>query len=112
MEGQLLVTATASGCGAGYQATKTWSATSPGIYHATGQQEGTDWAAYVSSHSAHAMVYGPYDTSFGQGHHQAQFLLQIDNISGSDVVATLDVTTASGANVLAQRQIRRRPVRI
>ena len=105
--GQLLVTAGPSPCGAGFQGTKTWSATGANIYHATGQQDGTDWAAYVANHSSHAMVYGPYDTAFGGGSHQAQFLLQVDNNNGSDVIATLDVAIGSGATVLAQRQIRR-----
>ena len=104
---QLLITATPGGCGAGYQGTKTWSATAANIYHATGQQDGSDWAAYVANHSSHAMVFGPYDTAWGQGSHQAQFLLQVDDNNGSDVIATLDVATGSGANVLAQRKIRR-----
>ena len=37
----------------------------------------------------------------------AQFTLLVDNNSGSEVVATLDVVTGYGANVLASRQIRR-----
>jgi hypothetical protein len=60
----------------------------------------------VSGDSAGHVSYGPYDNTFGQGHHSAQFLLQVDNTSGSDVVATLDVVTALGATILAQRQIR------
>ncbi|MGI8918298.1 MAG: RHS repeat domain-containing protein [Pyrinomonadaceae bacterium] len=53
------------------------------------------------------MVYGPYDNSFGQGHHTAQFWLMVDNNSGTDVVATIDVVTGYGSNNLGQRQIRR-----
>ena len=53
------------------------------------------------------MTYGPYDSTFGRGLHTAQFKLQVDNTSGSDVVATLDVVTAYGANFLARREIRR-----
>ncbi|HEU4509335.1 MAG TPA: RHS repeat-associated core domain-containing protein [Pyrinomonadaceae bacterium] len=105
--GQLLVTTSGAGCGSGYAGMKSWSATSGSLGHNTGQQEGTDWAAYVSTHSAQHMVYGPYDTSFGKGHHQAQFQLQVDNTTGTDVVATIDVVIGYGTNVLAQRQIRR-----
>lgn len=65
------------------------------------------WAVYASSDSPTAMVYGPYDTTFGQGHHNAQFWLMVDNNSGSDAVATLDVVTGFGGNMLAQRQIHR-----
>jgi RHS repeat-associated protein len=53
------------------------------------------------------MVYGPYDTTYGQGHHTAQFKLMVDNNSGSDVVASLDVVTGFGGNILATRQVRR-----
>lgn len=105
--GQLLVSTTGPSCGAGYIGTKSWGATNGSIGHNTGQQEGTDWAAYVSSHGAGHMVYGPYDTSFGKGRHQAQFQLQVDNNSGNDVVATLDVVTEFGVNILAQKQIKR-----
>ena len=106
--GQLLITAANSqGCGLGYTGSKTWAATSPSLGHATGQQEGSNWAVYVGSHSPHAMVFGPYDSSFGQGHHTAQFWLMVDNNSGTDVVATIDVVTGYGSNDLAQRQIRR-----
>ena len=106
--GQLLITAANSqGCGLGYTGSKTWAATSPSLGHATGQQEGSNWAVYVGSHSPHAMVFGPYDSSFGQGHHTAQFWLMVDNNSGTDVVATIDVVTGYGSNILAQRQIRR-----
>ena len=62
---------------------------------------------YVGSDSPTAMVFGPYDTTYGQGHHTAQFKLMVDNNSGSDVVATLDVVTGYGGNVLATRQVRR-----
>ncbi len=105
--GELLVTTKGASCGAGYIGTKTWSATSGSLGHNTGQQEGTDWAAYVSSHGAQHMAYGPYDSTFGKGRHQAQFLLQVDNTSGTDVVATLDVVVGFGTVVLAQRQIKR-----
>ena len=106
--GQLLITATNSqGCGLGYTGSKTWTATSPSLGHATGQQEGSNWAVYVGSHSPHAMVFGPYDSTFGQGHHTAQFWLMVDNNSGTDVVATIDAVTGYGGNNLAQRQIRR-----
>ncbi len=106
--GQLLITAAnTQGCGAGYTGTKTWTATSPSLGHATGQQEGSNWAVYVGSHSPNAMVFGPYDNTFGQGHHSAQFWLMVDNTSGTDVVATVDVVTGYGSNILAQRQIRR-----
>ncbi len=53
------------------------------------------------------MVFGPYDTTYGQGHHTAQFKLMVDNNSGSDVVGSLDVVTGYGGNVLATRQVRR-----
>ena len=56
---------------------------------------------YAGSDSATAMVFGPYDNTFGQGHHTAQFTLMVDNNSGSDVVATLDVVTGYGGNMLA-----------
>ncbi len=106
--GELLITAASTQpCGVGYSGSKTWTATNPSLGHATGQQEGSNWAVYLGSHSPNAMVFGPYDTSFGQGHHSAQFWLMVDNNSGTDVVATLDVVTGYGGNVLAQRQIRR-----
>jgi RHS repeat-associated protein len=105
--GQLLITASGQSCGVGYQGTKTWAATSPSLGHVVGHQEGSDWVANVSTDSANFMVYGPYDNTFGQGHHTARFLLQVDNTSGSDVVATIDVVTGYGSNYLAQRQIRR-----
>ena len=97
----------ATGCGVGYQGAKNWTATHPSLGHATGQQEGGNWAAYVGTHSSSHMAYGPYDNTFGQGSHVAQFTLMVDNNSGSEVVATLDVVTGYGANVLASRQIRR-----
>ena len=105
--GELLIQTRGATCGAGYVGTKSWGATSGSLGHNTGQQEGTDWAAYVSSHSAQHMVFGPYDTTFGKGRHQAQFQLQVDNTSGTDVVATLDVVIGLGTTVLAQRLIRR-----
>ena len=49
---------------------------------------------------------GPYDTPYGQGH-TAEFKLMVDNNSGSDVVASLDVVTGFGGNILATRQVRR-----
>jgi RHS repeat-associated protein len=105
--GQLLITASGQSCGVGYQGTKSWAATSPSLGHVVGHQEGSDWVANVSTDSANFMVYGPYDNTFGQGHHTAKFLLQVDNTNGSDVVATIDVVTGYGSNYLAQRQIRR-----
>jgi RHS repeat-associated protein len=105
--GQLLITASGQSCGVGYQGTKSWAATSPSLGHVIGHQDGSDWVANVSTDSANFMVYGPYDNTFGQGHHTAKFLLQVDNTSGSDVVATIDVVTGYGSNYLAQRQIRR-----
>ena len=48
-----------------------------------------------------------YDNTFGQGQHTAQFWLMVDNNSGTDVVATIDVVTNYGSNNLAQRLIRR-----
>jgi RHS repeat-associated protein len=109
--GELLITATSAsssqGCGVGYGGTKTWSATSGSLGHVVGHAEGSDWAVYTGSDSANFMSYGPYDTSFGQGHHTAQFTLMVDNTSGTDVVANLDVVTGYGGNVLAQRQIHR-----
>ncbi len=53
------------------------------------------------------MVFGPYDSTFGQGQHTAQFWLMVDNNSGTDVVATIDVVSNYGSNNLAQRLIRR-----
>ena len=106
--GELLITAAnTQACGVGYSGTKTWTATSPSLGHATGQQEGSNWAVYVASHSPNAMVFGPYDSTFGQGQHTAQFWLMVDNNSGTDVVATIDVVTNYGSNNLAQRLIRR-----
>ena len=105
--GQLLIAASGQSCGVGYQGTKTWTATSSSLGHVIGHQDGSDWVANVSTDSANFMVYGPYDSTFGQGHHTARFLLQVDNTSGSDVVATIDVVTGYGSNYLAQRQIRR-----
>jgi RHS repeat-associated protein len=109
--GELLITATSAsssqGCGVGYGGTKTWSATSGSLGHVVGHAEGSDWAVYTGSDSSNYMSYGPYDTSFGQGHHTAQFTLMVDNTSGTDVVANLDVVTGYGGNVLVQRQIHR-----
>jgi RHS repeat-associated protein len=104
---QMLVSAAGTNCGVGYQGTKTWGATNASIGHLTGGAQGSDWVATAGVNSPHYMSYGPYDSSFGQGHHTAKFMLQVNNNSGSDVVATLDVVTASGATILAQRQIRR-----
>ncbi|HEY0763681.1 MAG TPA: RHS repeat-associated core domain-containing protein [Pyrinomonadaceae bacterium] len=105
--GELLIAASGQNCGAGYQGTKSWGATNPSLGHNTGHQEGSDWVATVSGDSAQHMAFGPYDNTFGQGHHSAKFMLQIDNTSGSDVVATVDVVTTYGTTILAQRQIRR-----
>ena len=105
--GELLISAAGRNCGVGYQGTKSWGATNPALGHIVGHQEGSDWVTTVSGDSAGHLSYGPYDNSFGQGHHSAKFLLQVDNTSGSDVVATLDVVTASGTTILVQRQIRR-----
>jgi RHS repeat-associated protein len=106
--GELLITASnGQGCGVGYAGAKTWVGTSGNLGHLTGHAEGSNWAVYAGSDSATAMVYGPYDNTFGQGHHTAQFTLIVDNNSGSDVVATLDVVTGYGGNMLTQRQIHR-----
>ena len=105
--GELLISASRPSCGAGYQGTKSWGATSPALGHLVGHQEGSDWVTTVSGDAAGHVSYGPYDNTFGQGYHNAKFLLQIDNTSGSDVVATVDVVTGLGATILAQRQIRR-----
>ena len=103
----MITAAGTQGCGVGYSGTKIWTATNPSLGHATGQQEGSNWAVYVGSHSPNAMVFGPYDNTFGQGQHTAQFWLMVDNNSGTDVVATVDVVTNYGSNNLAQRLIRR-----
>ncbi|MEK6287874.1 MAG: hypothetical protein AABO57_19315 [Acidobacteriota bacterium] len=99
--------APASGCGAGYSSVKLWNATSPSLGHLMGRQEGDAWSANPVADSAGWMSYGPYDGSFGQGHHTGWFLLSIDNNAGADFVVTLDVVTAFGTTVLAQRQVRR-----
>lgn len=105
--GELLISAARPNCGVGYQGTKSWGATNPALGHLVGHQVGSDWVTTVSGDSAGHMSYGPYDSTFGQGHHSAKFLLQVDNTSGSDVVATVDVVTGLGNTILAQRQIRR-----
>ena len=105
--GQLLISASGSSCGVGYQGMKTWGAINSPIYHQTGHQEGSDWVGTAGTDSAGVMSYGPYDNTFGQGHHTAKFLLQVNSIAGSDVVATLDVVTNLGGTVLAQRQVKR-----
>ena len=105
--GELLISASRPNCGVGYQGTKSWAATNPALGHIVGHQEGSDWVTTVSGDAAGHLSYGPYDNTFGQGHHNAKFLLQVDNTSGSDVVASVDVVTALGTTILAQRQIRR-----
>jgi RHS repeat-associated protein len=105
--GELLITASGSSCGVGYTTPKTWLATNAALGHNTGHAEGTNWAAYVGVDSSQHMLFGPYDSTFGQGHHTVQFTLMVDNNSGADVVGTLDVVNSYGTNVLAQRQIRR-----
>ena len=105
--GELLISASGASCSVGYTSPKTWLATSGSLYHLTGVAEGTNWAAYAGVHPSQTFTYGPYDSSFGQGHHTAQFTLQVDNNSGNDVVGTLDVVTNYGNTVLAQKQIRR-----
>jgi len=105
--GQLLISASGQNCGVGYQGTKTWAATSPSLGHLTGHAEGSEWVVTAGADPAQAMSYGPYDSSFGQGHHTARFLLKVDNNNGSDVVAILDAVTGFGQNILVQRQIRR-----
>jgi RHS repeat-associated protein len=105
--GELLITAAGSSCGVGNTGSQTWVGTDGHLGHVTGHAEGTNWAVYGGSDSPTAMVYGPYDTTYGQGHHTAQFKLMVDNNSGSDVVGSLDVVTGYGGNVLATRQVRR-----
>jgi hypothetical protein len=105
--GELLITAAGSSCGVGNTGPQTWLGTDGHLGHLTGHAEGTNWAVYAGSDSPTAMVYGPYDTTYGQGHHTAQFKLMVDNNSGSDVVASLDVVTGFGGNILATRQVRR-----
>jgi len=105
--GELLITASGASCGVGYTTPKTWLGTNGALGHLTGTAEGTNWAAYVGTHPSQTLVYGQYDSSFGQGHHTAQFTLMVDNNSGGDVVGTLDVATNFGNTLLAQRQIRR-----
>jgi len=91
----------------GNTGSRTWLGTDGALGHLTGHAEGTNWAVYAGSDSATAMVFGPYDTTYGQGHHTAQFKLMVDNNSGSDVIGSLDVVTGYGGNVLATRQVRR-----
>ena len=105
--GELLISASGASCSVGYTSPKTWLATNGALHHLTGVAEGTNWAAYAGVHPSNTFTYGPYDSSFGQGHHTAQFTLQVDNNSGNDVVGTLDVVTNYGNTVLAQKQIRR-----
>ena len=105
--GELLITAAGSNCGVGNTGPQTWLGTDGHLGHLTGHAEGTNWAVYAGSDSPTAMVYGPYDTTYGQGHHTVQFKLMVDNNSGSDVIGSLDVVTGFGGNVLATRQIRR-----
>jgi RHS repeat-associated protein len=105
--GELLITASGANCGVGYQGAKSWSATNGALGHIVGHQEGSDWVGSVNSDSAGYFSFGPYDNGFGQGHHSAGFRLQVDNTSGSDVVATLDVVTAYGGTIVSQRQLRR-----
>jgi hypothetical protein len=100
-----------SGCGEGFLETKTFSATSPNIGHTTGRQEGTAWAANVLQDTDGYLGYGPYDSSFGQGHHKASFLLRIDNntTGPQDNVAVLDVVVSNNGvfTELSHRVIQR-----
>ncbi len=105
--GELLITASGPSCGVGYTGPKTWVGTDGHLGHIVGHAEGTNWAVYTGYDSSGHMVFGPYDTTFGQGHHTAQFMLMVDNNVGADVVATLDVVENLGNTTLAQRQIRR-----
>lgn len=78
------------------------------VYHQTGSLFGTDWETRTSAHNAGFMAYGPYDRRWGNGPHTANFRLMIDNRTADNaVVATIDVVTASGARVLARRDVRR-----
>ncbi len=99
-------------CGDGFIGTKIFSATSPSIGHTTGRQEFDHWAANVDQDTEGFLGYGPYDSSFGQGHHKASFQLNIDdNIHGpDDVVATLDVVVNRNGvfTELAHRVIQRK----
>ena len=105
--GELLISAAGSSCAVGYTSAKTWLGNHGALGHTTGYAEGTNWSVYTGIHSSGHMVFGPYDTSFGRGHHTAQFTMMVDNNSGADVVANLDVVTNLGATTLGQRQIRR-----
>lgn len=99
-------------CGDGFIGTKIFSATSSSLGHNIGRQEGTEWAANVAQDTDGHLVYGPYDSSFGQGHHKASFQLRIDNntLGTEDDVAVLDVVVNHNGifTELAHRNIKRK----
>lgn len=65
------------------------------------------WTAVVQNPQGH-MWYGPYDTQFGIGWHDATFAMQIDNPwTGDDRVVDIDVVFAQGAGTFHRWSIRR-----
>ncbi len=96
-----------STCAEGFQGWSEYNANS--LYHQIGRQEGSNFVATVSQDSPGFLVYGPYDTRFGQGVHDAWFLMMIDNnTANNDKVVTLDVVTEYGEKILATKTIRRK----
>lgn len=78
------------------------------VYHQIGEPDGYDWSATVWKHSAGYLSYGPYDSKWGIGAHNAQFYLMIDNRSADNGdVVTVDVVTDQGRRVLARRNVKR-----
>jgi hypothetical protein len=95
-------------CAAGLAGNHYWW--SANLYHQTGTWFNSDWRVLPGTHPPGYMVYGPYDTRFGQGLHRASFYMQVDNntTNPDTVIATLSVYTRLGQRVIAQRDITRR----
>lgn len=95
-------------CGAGATGWTWYQSQSASMYHQIGRPDGYDWSASVALDPPGYLIYGPYDTKYGEGRHTAWYYLMIDNnTANNDVVATLDVVTNYGGTVLARRDIRR-----
>jgi hypothetical protein len=79
-------------------------------HHLTGSYHGSDWRVRPGVDAPGYMLYGPYDTRFGQGAHKADYYLQVDDntTARNRVIASLKVYTRQGGRILAQRDLTRR----
>ena len=85
----------------------TWSAADPQISHQAGYAVGGGWGANPGT-PQQMIVYGPYLRTIAPGSYTALWSMTVDDNSGDDLVATVDVYNYAGQQMYATMDIHKR----